>query len=277
MCIIATDSKTSSKDLRVHNTQIFVAPNKARTRQITVYQNTVACDVKSLMILPIPHPQSFRVETECPTGIFEQLYNSVRYPEGAHSRLAIRSLAWRSAVESLPKFSMPGGYIASLAPTLDDIQHVDSATFEIPQDVLVFLAEQYGQAEYPMGFLVCKLSDEQTTEVEYTPICYSHQSIAENKLFVPTLHYHGHQADTVDWDHYIYSTATDIYANTPGFIPRDINAVLWKVFPLEFQYDRLAKIHCLRIIAPTPARMNKDLFFTVPFTRVANEWTGLAF
>jgi hypothetical protein len=278
MCIIAIDANTPSKDLRVRNTKIFVMPNKDRTRQLTVYQNTVACDVKSVMILPIPWPDTFHVESQCPTGVFEQLQNSVRHPDGAHTRVMPTFTRSRSDCnEPLPKFSMPGGYVASLAPTLDDIQRVDSTTFVIPRDLLVFLELHYSHAEYPVGFLVCKLSDEHTTEVEYTPICYSHQIISEDKLLVPTLHYHGHDNEDVHWDHYIYSTQTDINANTPGFIPRDINAVLWKGFPLEFQYERLAKIHCARIVGPTLQNFNKDVLFTVPFTRVANEWTALAF
>jgi hypothetical protein len=276
MCIIATDNTTSSKDLRVRNTKIFVAPNKDRTRQITVYQNTVACDVKSVMILPIPHPETFRIERECPLGVFDQLHNSVRDPLGAHSRLAVKNMVYRStSLETLPKFSMPGGYIASLALRLEDIRNVDPTTFEINHEVFDFLATEYGLSDQSFGFLVCRLSDERTTEVEYTPICYSHTMIQPQKLFVPTLHYHGHQRESVDYDHYIYSTATDIYANTPGFIPRDINAVLWNGFPLEFQYNRLAKIHCIRLTGSN--HPNEDLIFHVPFSRQAEEWSAISF
>ena len=101
--------------------------------------------------------------------------------------------------------------------------------------------------------------------------------IQNDKLFVPTLHYHESAAieEPIHWDHYIYSVETDIYANTPGFIPRDINMVAWMGFPLQYQYDRLAKIHCLRLKGV--GHPNQDLNFTVPFTRVANEWKSITF
>jgi hypothetical protein len=270
MCIIATDS---SKDLRVRNTNIFVMPNTGRTRQITVYQNTVACDTRAVMILPVPNPDTFQVESCLPGGLFAQLYCSVLDLMGSHGYHAFRCV---SSIESLPKFLMPGGYIASLAHSLHDIHRVDSTTFQIQKDVLDFLDTEYSGLDYPLGFLVCKLI-ENTSEVEYTPICYTHAMIKPSKLFIPTLHYHQttDMSHPVDWDHSIYSVQTDIYANTPGFIPREINSVSWKAFPVEYQYDRLTKVHYLRLQGT--GHPNQDLLFTVPFSRIANEWTQLAF
>lgn len=54
MCILNEDSNVTA-------TKIFVAPDKTKTKQLTVYSNQVGSESNNnMMILPVPYPNTVK-------------------------------------------------------------------------------------------------------------------------------------------------------------------------------------------------------------------------
>ena len=179
----------------VKATNLFVAPNKDFTRQITVYSNNVQTESRNnMMVLPVPHPESIKfIDLTEYKDIFKDLEKSfdVQYRSlGSNSKGALK-------VEKV------GSYNATIVPTFGQLYQIDKNVFgTINPELKKVLGKYYNS----MGFIVCKLNPS-SDFVNYHPFAYSHK--INKVLFVPTRHLHnGHEEETSHWDHCIYSFGT---------------------------------------------------------------------
>jgi hypothetical protein len=177
MCIIAHPVD------HVGATQIFVAPDASRQNQITVYSNVVNNTTENnSMILPVPYPDTIS---------FVDLSNYPTFFKDCNDCFVVQNYGARSGRSIMTNDSIGGkktlevhrvgGYLASIAKSLDEIKQADSSIFNIPNECINVLDS------YPKGygFIICKL--EQGTK-EYHPFAYTHA--IEDTLFIPTKHYH---------------------------------------------------------------------------------------
>ena len=252
MCIILNEI------VSVNATKIFVAPDKSKTKQFTVYKNTVDSPAENMMILPVPHPESLQLHTPRYGDLFDDLFKSVsRIPSRSSSRgESLSYSATRSIASILPVFDY-GSYKVSIAPSLEDLFRLDTTVFDLPDGIEDFFATHYNKE---FGYLCCKLKP---GKQEYEPVCYSHTLHSSGKLFVPTLHYHVHSnhtdTDAADWDHFVYSVGTTPIANLE-FTSNPKNQVVWAKFPEAFRHTQTDPIRLARI---TGHFKNHDLSFVL--------------
>lgn len=200
MCII-TDEVDD-----VSNTTLFCSVNENKTRQFTVYSNTVHTTNKNAMILPVPHPTTlaFHDMTNYPSFFsdcdrcFTKKYISESFADG------VSNFDYDDDCDDDDRLEIidVGSYHISVAKSLAELCRVDTNVFSIDPALHDVLTTYYNDAHY--GFIICVL---QTGEMhKYQPLAYSHD-IYEDKPFLPTLHYHGKKLNNTfadDWDHTIY-------------------------------------------------------------------------
>jgi len=194
-------------EAEVEETELFVAPNKERTHQITIYSNSVyTTSENNMMILPVPNPDSVKfIDLSNYKDIFKDLEKSFTIPTFGRG--------FFSGGKNLQVVSV-GSYNATLVPDYFQIDKIDRKIFgTISPNIKNLLSKYYSpsieQNNYSMmGFIVCKLKPSST---KYHPFAYSHKIQNSGKLFVPTRHqHHGTQEELMsDWDHNIYSFNTD--------------------------------------------------------------------
>ena len=111
------------------------------------------------------------------------------------------SYAGVPSAEGLLPVRACGSYEYTLVPQHSDFDRVNPSVFSLDNSVRDVLRQ-----EYPAGFafLVCKIKGSR----KFHPVAYKHPMREDNKLFVPTLHFHqGHgpaEEGHHDWDHDIY-------------------------------------------------------------------------
>jgi hypothetical protein len=222
MCIILAHVE------EVNATKIFTCLTQDRTRQFLVYSNEVKTDEEdNVMILPVPHPDSVTfVNLRKYAKFFDDLESN--FVKNRRSSNHIYASLTRSASESVierPTLAVHsvGSYSASIVPTVDDFDRLDTTQFTLPHDLEAILRTTY---DSQFGFIVCKLKQGKHS---YHPFAYTHAKHSSNLLFIPTLHYHphGHGSSTTieaDWDHCIYSVGTDLDTTSSDeyiFSPKD--------------------------------------------------------
>lgn len=281
MCIILKPVRS------VNNTKIFVAPSlpfSSTERQLTVYLNSVNTLDSNMMILPVPYPDSLKFEKSVMEYkfLFEDLYASLRWPEELKYLSATTRSAFSSSNRTLPVFSV-GSYSVSVAPSIQDLDLLNTSIFSLPLDLKHMLEATYGPSvsNIPFGFLCCKLQPGLQT---YEPIAYSHKRPYSNKLFVPTKHYHAHQnqrevggysyfgnehpvpiqsqnQDEPHWDHIVYSIQTSPdEAHRSNAYPKQPNSLDLTRLPKEYQFSQGDIVHCWE---KKGRWRNVDLLFTV--------------
>ena len=232
MCIITSTVNS------VSGTQIYVSSDETYRRQITIYSNRVNTPVDNAMILAVPNPGSVKfLNFKHYTSLFDDLASCFGYN---FSTRALAS-ATRSA-GTLPVYSV-GSYNASIVETLREFKRLDEEVFDVADGLLEFLEEKY--AGTGLGFIVCQLKSGTHT---YHPFAYTHHQHPSGRLFVPTMHYHPHASwkkftdDDADWDHTIYSSATNL--RSPHWDDKVFksNKVDWSKFPPEYRWARNVEI-----------------------------------
>lgn len=192
MCLISKEIKA------VSGTNLFCGVNSEKTRQITVYANTVDNISKNnAMVLPVPFPNSVVFHnlekyknffTDC-ENCFVSKTNSY-YLSNSFDSLAVK--------ESLKVFNV-GSYKVSLANSLDDLKRINTSVFDLSKGLEKVLNEHYSNPIF--GFIICKLSDGND---KYHPFAYSHD-IAQEKVFIPTRHYHDENNNNFYKDYDMFS------------------------------------------------------------------------
>lgn len=174
-----------SKEVQeVAGTKLFVGTNPERTRQLTVYANTVDnVSINNAMVLPVPHPKSV---------IFHDLSNYKEFFTDCESCFSNQFLLKSSGMnfkltdsdEVLPVYNV-GSYVASIVPSLNDLHRVNSTVFDLSEGLDKMLQTHYSNPVF--GFIVCKLAKGKET---YHPFAYSCAMLDVATVFVPTKHYH---------------------------------------------------------------------------------------
>ncbi len=200
MCMISTEIRA------VAATKLFCGLNNKKTRQITVYSNTVDNVSKNnAMVLPVPFPKSV---------VFHNLENYKTFFSDCEScfyKPMARSLSMNYDGDSytgqsakLAVFNV-GSYKVSLAMSIGDLKKVDTTVFELSDGLDKVLKKYYSKPIF--GFIICKLT---VGNEKYHPFAYSHD-IIKGKVFIPTRHYHD-------------ETKTSHYYKTSYFGPRDYHS-----------------------------------------------------
>lgn len=238
MCIILAQVQ------HVNATKIFTCLTADQHRQFLVYSNEVETDEDdNCMILPVPNPGTVTfVNLSKYAKLFDDLeanfYKSRRSSMNMYASLT-RSASIGDSLER-PRLVVHdvGAYSASIVPTVDDFDRIDTTHFTLPDDLERILRTTYdGQ----FGYIVCKLKKGKHS---YHPFAYSHMKHSSNLLFIPTLHYHPHgygmtKAIEADWDHIIYSVATDLDTTSHdeyAFSPKD--SVKYNKLPEDIRWMR---------------------------------------
>jgi hypothetical protein len=201
MCIIAEEIES------VKNTKIFCGLSEDRQRQIVVYANEIA-NLASLnaMILPVLNPESIQFHDLTDyKEIFHECslcFKSKNMKFGMRSKSNNFVLDCDDEDDCLDVIDV-GSYSVSVAPTLNDLKRVDESIFTMDPDLEETLGHVYKNSSF--GFIICALKP---GNQEYHPLAYS-TDIYQNKVFVPTLHYHKSShgkafGNTGDWSHEIY-------------------------------------------------------------------------
>jgi hypothetical protein len=222
MCIILAQVE------HVASTKIFTCLTENQTQQFLVYSNEVHTNEEdNAMILPVPNPESVRfVNLKKYANLFDDLEANF-YKSRRSSFNMYASLSRSAALDPVDRPRLVvhdvGAYSASIVPSVNDFDRIDTAHFTIPDDLERILRETY---DSQFGFIVCKLKQ---GKHNYHPFAYIHAKHSNNLLFIPTLHYHPHgyglaRSVEADWDHMIYSAATDLDTTNHdeyAFSPKD--------------------------------------------------------
>jgi hypothetical protein len=188
MCIVVEEADVCS-------TNIFVAPDTKKERQIVVYSNTVDTSFeKNLMVLALPNPETvdFVNLSEYPE-FFKDVKKYFKKHEIMTKSVDASYGMSKSFNGSSLKVHEVGNFLASICKNIDDLNKINSETFgKIGNDALEFMKSKYLSTNY--GFVVCKLKKGNNN---YHPFAYTHK-IDNNKLFVPTMHYHGDEKKRIE-------------------------------------------------------------------------------
>lgn len=264
MCII--NNKVES----VSNTKILVATNKSCTRQLTVYGNTVDNKIDdNAMILPVPNPDTIIFHD---LSEYKDIFNDCR-----KSFVALfKSRSKKSSNSTTLEVIDVGSYKVSIAKSLDDLKFVDTDVFnfKLNEECEKLLETEYSNPLY--GFIICKLA---TSLEEYHPLGYSHDLMSENKLFIPTKHFHGDDTNNNDnlgnandWSHEIYLYNATMYNNYDEMVKNtNTKSLVWsgidniKKDKINFDFADLQHFERHVIIG---SHRNIDLTATVDITYV---------
>jgi hypothetical protein len=187
MCRISTRIKKVSK------TNLFIAPNADKTRQITIYSNLVHnASTNNAMVLPVPLPHTIQfIDLSAYKDLFKNCAKCFE-PKVMRSEDSFGMKRCKGkSTKKLEVFNV-GSYTISLATNLAELtDDVDESVFKLSDGLKADLTELYA-AEPNWGFIICKLN---TGLNDYHPFAYSHD-IYDKTVFIPTQHYH--EMDTDD-------------------------------------------------------------------------------
>jgi hypothetical protein len=168
MCIVSESAKLKT-------TKIFVGPNKKENRQIVVYSNSVENrHPNNFMILPVPDTKSLEFHD------LRGYKNIFKDCETAFNSL----LKGRGNQDGGIKVFSVGSYDVSVVENKNKIKDLNPKYFSVSKGLIQFLQKKY---DNDRGFVVCKLKK---GKHDYHPMAYSHK-IIKNRLYIPTIHYHG--------------------------------------------------------------------------------------
>lgn len=242
MCVINVNAEVS-------NTNIFVAPDIKKERQLTVYSNSVKNESRNnMMILPVPNPTSIRLIdlSNSPNFFKNVLQFHIKYQKYVlKSRLS-------SLSRKLQEYEV-GSYNVCIANSIDLLDHINPNKFgTVTNTVKELFASTY---DNNYGYVVCKLKE---GDMEYHPLAYTHD-ILNGSLFIPTLHSHGENREsTLDgyenhWDHNIYIVGTEL--NDCNNIPTDE-----RIIPKDVSFDT-GPIKTFTKLNMKGRHKNKDLVY----------------
>ncbi len=148
--------------------------------QLTVYSNKVDLGSESAaMILPFPLISGKNrvkiINMEKYDNIFEDI--DLLFPMENPSIFG-SGIGQDSEIQT----ENIGKYKVSLVPNLKSIEK-----FELKPDVKKLLSQYYPKG---FGFIVCILNSK--VKAEYIPLAYIHEICSDERLFIPTRHYHTH-------------------------------------------------------------------------------------
>lgn len=209
MCMISQEIKSVSA------TKLFCGVNANKTRQLTVYANTVDNISKNnAMVLPVPFPSSV---------IFHNLEDYADFFfdcelcfEKPRTELMYKSLSFTNEAVSEKKLEVYdiGSYKVSLAKSLDDLKRVNTNVFVLSKGLDEILKKHYSNSIF--GFIICKLAE---GNEKYHPFAYSHE-ITQEKVFIPTRHYHDENINNFYNNYEMFTTrnyTNDNINNSPMF------------------------------------------------------------
>ena len=155
----------------ISKTNIFVALNSTKTRQMVIYSYP---NDEQTMILPVPYPDTFQFhEMNKIPDFFERVSNSF---------VSIASLGRKKKVKPRIKVSEMGGYLVSIVPRLVDLSRVNKIFFSISEELKERLREKYSQCYW--GFIVFAL---EKGYKQHKPFAYSH-AVLNHQLLIPSRH-----------------------------------------------------------------------------------------
>ena len=183
MCIFAFPVES------VSNTRIAImkTPNNL---QLTVYENSVATSVAggNVMILPVPNRERVEMVDLSQIGWSWSEIDTCYFPQN-RDKYPVAAAGFSFGMQLQSNAPLPvtrcGGYDVSYAPTLQDMARINASVFVLPKDIETVLKTHYGQG---FGFVVCKFKPGRTAG---HPIAYTHGTLENGTLFIPTRHEHG--------------------------------------------------------------------------------------
>jgi len=232
----------------VGGTRIFVGPTR-QGRQITYYANyvnlqTTESEIPDLldfagstkssspggaMILPVPRGRIRLLDLSNKSmssghqygqmldrldAAFPRLRYDSPYGDLGCDLLDAALFDDESQSRRILKVEEVGSYFVSVAPRLEDIDHVDPSYFKVSAGMRQTLSINYADH---FSFIVCRFK---TKKVEPHPVGYEHERLPDGRMFVPTRHEHGskhQQTDAhADWDHTIYACCSSDLAFASG-------------------------------------------------------------
>ena len=234
----------------VETTNIFVAPDKDRNMQITIYSNNVKSRNSNLMILPVPNISSIQyINLENYPDIFKDLESNY------YSQVDDDDDCFSASKRSLPVINV-GSYKATTVSNISQIDNINHIHFGTVSERIKQILQKY----YPnFGFIVCKL-DASNAFKKYHPFAYKHK-IYNNLLFIPTRHHHSGSSPEEkisDWDHNIYSYNTHNKHNNCKINEGFLNII--KMNKIPFNFGRIESYCKFKIHGRFK---NKDGIFTV--------------
>lgn len=225
MCIITSDIDSVSK------TNIF-ACHIENNMQLTIYSNKVKLKKKSTsysygtfgnefnfkeeeqepvaMVLPIPSTNPAEIKMIDTTKIKDIFKNiDSMFANETYGSRGSQSLYNNSTLEVFKC----GSYSYSIVPDIPSFNLLEK-TFKLDSNVPKLLEKNYSDS---FSFLVCILSE----SANYEPIGFVFPSKLPDKLFIPTLHYHGgvFEEYTNDWDHSIFTIEKNCTLNILNPLP----------------------------------------------------------
>lgn len=209
MCMISKEIKA------VAGTKLFCGVNNEKTKQITIYANTVDnASRNNAMVLPVPFPDSVVFHNlEKYKNFFSDCESSFLNMSKSLS-LFTNSYGTQSTDRSTLVVYDVGSYKVSLAHSLNDLKRVDVSVFELSKGLEEMLKTHYSNPVF--GFIICKLAE---GKEKYHPFAYSH-NIASEKVFIPTRHYHDENINSYYGNYDMFtnkSYTTNNIDNSPMF------------------------------------------------------------
>lgn len=179
----------------VSNTRIavgLVAPG----RQLTVYENAVSIgQAGTAMVLPVPNGGPIDMLDLSKEDWSWKALDDAYFPKPmSPSWGGTGGFAFGMQAKGPSRLAVVtcGGYLVSVAKTMQDLARVDDDVFTLPANIQEVLQKHYGEG---FGFVVCKFQKGKTSG---HPIAYTHSPLKDGRLFIPTRHEHGNEAPAVD-------------------------------------------------------------------------------
>ena len=170
----------------VSNTNIFVAQDNERKRQLTIYSNLVDNSINAnAMIIPVPHPETVLFhDMSTNKNFFKECDRSFFLPTLRSSTLGTNSLG----VDSFKKkkiivVQQVGSYNVSLIPSIDEFENIDTNVFILSDELKQILKQYYSEG---WGFIAFILNSDKK---EYHPFAFSHD-LLNGEIYIPTRHFH---------------------------------------------------------------------------------------
>lgn len=204
MCMISKAVET------VNDTKIFCGLNSGKTKQITIYANTINnVSDNNAMVLPVPFPETVNFhDMSNYKHFFEDCENCFYLQPSYSNRGATLEYSTNDSAKSKTlKVINVGSYKVSLAKSLKDLKRVNRNVFDLSIGLEEILKKNYTNSKF--GFIICKLV---TGSESYHPFAYSHK-IFNSKIFIPTKHYH----EELNYNNFNQNQGMSMFADAYGW------------------------------------------------------------
>lgn len=171
----------------VTDTNIFVALNDEKKRQLTVYSNLIDNDVKAnAMVIPVPYPNTVQFHD---MSSYKNFFSDCDKSFKLQSLEKDKSLLTNSFNDNKKIIGVKniGSYKVSIASSLNELDNIDKNVFILSNELKNILSKNYNGNVW--GFIIFVLA---TDKKEYHPFGWSHD-LLNRQVYIPTRHYHGHQ------------------------------------------------------------------------------------